>query len=122
MVITKETRNAAEKVDKLIIKVCEEIMEGKEIFHEDLSHLSELIHARYDMSNMKCSQKEMACVFHWLNCLYGDFLAGRVAGEQMPCNSCKEVNECKSCPPINFNLAGERFGLEVEYRKSKSQK
>ena len=64
---------------------------------------------------------ENFCVFHWLNCLYKDFLNKTIAGEQFPCNSCPELKRCESCPPINFNLAGEKFGLKVEYHKSKSQ-
>lgn len=64
---------------------------------------------------------EERCTFHWLNSLYSDFLKGRKAGEQIPCTTCKEVTECKSCPPINFNRAGEKIGLTVEFRKSKVQ-
>lgn len=62
---------------------------------------------------------EQKCVFHWLNCLYGDFLKERKAGEQFPCSSCPENKNCKSCPPFNFNLVGEKLGLKVEYRKAK---
>lgn len=62
---------------------------------------------------------EQKCVYHWLNCLYGDFLRNRKAGEQMPCSSCKELENCNSCPPLNFNTAGEKLGLRVEYHKSK---
>lgn len=64
---------------------------------------------------------EMSCVFHWLNCLYQDFLNKSIAGEQLPCNSCPDVKKCKSCPPINFNLVGEKFDLKVDYIKPKSQ-
>lgn len=64
---------------------------------------------------------EQKCVYHWLNCLYGDFLMKRQAGEQFPCDSCPENENCKSCPPFNFNLAGEKLGLKVEYRKTKVQ-
>ena len=62
---------------------------------------------------------EQKCVYHWLNCLYGDFLRNRKAGEQMPCSSCPELENCNSCPPLNFNTAGEKLGLRVEYHKSK---
>lgn len=62
---------------------------------------------------------ETICVFHWLTCLYRDFLHKRVT-EEMPCNSCPELERCKGCPPINFDLAGEKHGLEV-FRKIKSQ-
>lgn len=41
---------------------------------------------------------EEICVYHWLNCLYKDYLLERKAGKQMPCNSCEKVNECKGCP------------------------
>ena len=62
---------------------------------------------------------EQKCVYHWLNCLYGDFFRNRKADEQMPCSSCPELENCNSCPPLNFNTAGEKLGLRVEYHKSK---
>ena len=71
------------------------------------------------MRNEKESTLEEKCVYHWLNCLYADFLMKRKAGEQIPCNSCSELKNCNSCPPINFNIAGEKIGLSVEYRTSK---
>lgn len=64
---------------------------------------------------------ENICVFHWLDCLYQDFLNKRVAGEQFPCNSCPKVSTCEECPPSNFDLAGGKFGLKVRYYKDKSQ-
>lgn len=65
---------------------------------------------------------EDICVFHWLNCLYQDFLNTAIAGEQFPCTSCPENKNCKSSPPFNFNLAGEKLnGLKVEYKRPKVQ-
>ena len=72
-------------------------------------------------SDQKKLELENICVFHWLDCLYQDFLNKRVAGGQIPCSSCKKVSECESCPPINFNLAGEKIGLKVSFIKAKSQ-
>lgn len=72
-------------------------------------------------SDQKKLELENICVFHWLDCLYQDFLNKRVAGGQIPCSSCKRVSECESCPPINFNLAGEKIGLKVSFIKAKSQ-
>ena len=66
-------------------------------------------------------EKAMKCVFHWLNCLYRDFLTREIAGGQMPCSSCPEVKNCDSCPPYNFNLAGEKFGLKIDCRSPKSR-
>lgn len=65
--------------------------------------------------------EEMECVFHWLDCLYQDFRNKRTAGEQFPCNTCKKVGICDNCPPIKFNLAGEKFGLKVNYTTHKSK-
>ena len=65
------------------------------------------------------------CVFHWLDCLYQDFLDEKIR-EEMPCNSCPEVMNCKTSPLETFNLASRMFGLEMKsirpkHRKSKSQ-
>jgi len=65
--------------------------------------------------------EEMECVFHWLDCLYQDFRNRRTAGEQFPCNTCKKVGTCDNCPPVMFNLAGEKFGLKVNYTTPKSK-
>lgn len=62
---------------------------------------------------------EMTCVFHWLDCLYQDFLDERIAGEQIPCSTCPKLKDCESCPPVNFNRAGEKMGLKVRCIKVK---
>ena len=58
------------------------------------------------------------CTAHWLSCLYQDFLNGRVAGEQIPCNSCNRVLTCKSCPPVNFSVLTEKSGMKMDFRSN----
>lgn len=66
-------------------------------------------------------EKEMRqCTAHWLSCLYQDFLNGRTAGEQIPCNSCNVVTTCKSCPPVNFSVLSEQSGIKVDIRSRKN--
>lgn len=46
---------------------------------------------------------------HWLNMLYEDFKYQKIAGGNIPCNSCKYINECREDPPTMINKAIERI-------------
>lgn len=56
---------------------------------------------------------EEICVFHWLDCLYQDYLDGAVVGTDNPCNSCPELGRCNVSAITNFKLAGKKHGLKV---------
>lgn len=66
-----------------------------------------------DDQERKGVQLEDICVFHWLNCLYQDYLDGAVVGTDNPCNSCPELGRCNVSAITNFNVAGEKYGLKV---------
>ena len=60
------------------------------------------------------------CVFHWLDCLYQDYLDKKVTVET-PCSSCPETKSCKACTLETFNLASHLFGLELKSIKPKKR-
>lgn len=56
---------------------------------------------------------ELDCVFHWLDCLYQDYLCGRRSRDEvMPCSVCPEVKNCVSCPFVNFAIAAREYGCD----------
>lgn len=66
----------------------------------------------------KRAEIEDICVFHWLDCLYQDYLDGAVVGTDNPCNSCPELCRCNVSAITNFNIAGEKYGLKVGKRQN----
>lgn len=59
------------------------------------------------------------CTAHWLDCLYHDFLEQKTAGEQIPCQTCKKHEDCKSCPPVNFLPLMKKSGVRVSSQSIK---
>ena len=66
-------------------------------------------------------ETSLLCVFHWLDCLYQDYLDEKIA-EEMPCNSCPEVMNCKTSPLEPFALVSQMFGIKMKSIKPRNLK
>lgn len=92
--------------------------ESNGIMYEDIQ-IMELkrrvaeLEAKLSRIQNKEKKLEDVCLFHWLRCLYKDYLDKKTAGEKIPCETCPLVMECNSNPISNFNLVGERVGIKL---------
>lgn len=76
-----------------------------------VANLEEKLSKKYS----KEKKTEDVCLFHWLRCLYKDYIEGKLAGENCPCETCPLVKECNTSPLNNFNSAGERVGIRLSH-------
>jgi hypothetical protein len=64
-------------------------------------------------------ERKWQCVAHWMDCLYQDFLQERIAGQEMPCSSCDQVEHCNGSPLEGLAVLAKKSGQHIRYCKTK---